>query len=70
MVQTIQQIERTCFPEDFRDIEKGHPIEDMFGEKITTTDIYFIMRNGDVVHEVNIGEYQVRFYGAIEKQAK
>ncbi|OAH53116.1 hypothetical protein AWH48_12225 [Domibacillus aminovorans] len=65
----IEQIERTSFPEYLREIEDT-PVEDMFGDEIMSNDIYFVMKDGSVVLEQNIGEYAVQYMDAIEKQAE
>lgn len=66
----IQQIERTGFPEYMQQREADQPVEDVFGDEIMSNDIYFVMKDGSIVLEQNLGEYAVQYMGALEKQAE
>jgi hypothetical protein len=66
----IQQIERTGFPEYMQQREADHPVEDVFGDEIMSNDIYFVMKDGSIVLEQNLGEYAIEYMNAIEKQAE
>jgi len=66
----IQQIERTGFSEHFQERETDYPVEDIFGDEIMSNDIYFVMKDGSIVLEQNLGEYAVQYLNASEKQAE